>query len=52
MSLQEEDAIEIERLWVDEAKRRLQELIDGKVKAIPGDEAIRRGRAALDNEVG
>lgn len=50
MSLQEEDAtdVEIERLWADEAKRRLQELIAGKVKAIPGEEAVRRGRAALD----
>lgn len=48
MILQEENAIEIERLWADEAKRRLQELIDGKVKAIPGEEAIRRGRVALD----
>lgn len=53
MSLQEEDAtdVDIERLWPDEAKRRLQELIDGKVKAIPGEEAVRRGRSALDKNL-
>lgn len=39
--------LETEQLWAKEAERRLQELIDGKVKAIPGPEAIRRGRAAL-----
>jgi uncharacterized protein (DUF433 family) len=44
-SLHEE--LEIEKLWAKEARRRLQELIDGKVQAIPGPEAIRRGRAAL-----
>lgn len=41
------EELETERLWAKEAKRRLQELIDGKVQAIPGPEAIRRGRAAL-----
>lgn len=30
----------IRRLWVSEANRRLQELRSGKVKAVPGPEAV------------
>jgi putative addiction module component (TIGR02574 family) len=44
---QEEDLSEIERLWAEEAERRYQEILDGKVKAVPGEEAMRRARAAL-----
>lgn len=39
----------LERLWAGEAKRRLQEIINGTVKAIPGDVAVQRGRAALQS---
>jgi uncharacterized protein (DUF433 family) len=42
-----EEDLETERVWAEEAERRLQELIDGKVKAVPGEEAVRRGRAEL-----
>jgi hypothetical protein len=38
---------EIERLWVEEAERRYQDYLDGKEEAVPGEEAIRRARAAL-----
>jgi hypothetical protein len=38
---------EIERLWAQEAERRYQEFLDGKVQAIPGQEALRRIRATL-----
>jgi hypothetical protein len=38
---------ELERLWVEEAERRYQEILDGKVETISGEEAIRRARAAL-----
>lgn len=38
---------EIERLWVEEAERRYQDYLARKEDAIPGEEAIRRARAAL-----
>lgn len=38
---------EIERLWMEEAERRYQDFLDGKVQEVPGEEAIRRIRAAL-----
>ena len=38
---------ELERLWVEEAERRYQEILDGKAETISGEEAIRRARAAL-----
>jgi hypothetical protein len=41
------DDPEIGRLWVEEAERRYQEILDGKVKTISAEEAIRRARAAL-----
>ena len=37
----------IDRLWGTEAKRRRDEVRAGRVKAIPGDEALRRVRSAL-----
>lgn len=33
--------------WMEEAERRYQEIVDGKVKTISAEEAIRRARAAL-----
>jgi hypothetical protein len=44
---EEEEEREIERLWAEEAERRYQDYLDGKVEAVPGEEAIRRIRAAL-----
>jgi hypothetical protein len=38
---------ELERLWAEEAERRYQDYLDGKVEAVPGEEAIRRIRATL-----
>ena len=46
-SAEEEEEREIERLWAEEAERRYQDYLDGKVEAVPGEEAIRRIRAAL-----
>lgn len=39
---------EVEQLWAEEAERRYQEFLDGKVEAIPGEEALKRIRASLD----
>jgi len=38
---------EIERLWVEEAERRYQDWVAGKVQAIPLEEAIREIRKSL-----
>jgi putative addiction module component (TIGR02574 family) len=43
----EDEEREIDRLWVEEMERRYQDYLDGKVEAVPGEEAIRRIRAAL-----
>jgi putative addiction module component (TIGR02574 family) len=43
----EDEEHEIDRLWVEEMERRYQDYLDGKVEAVPGEEAIRRIRAAL-----
>jgi hypothetical protein len=37
----------IDRLWATEAKRRRDEVRQGRVKTIPGDEALARVRRAL-----
>ena len=39
---------EVAQLWAEEAERRYQEFLDGKVEAVPGEEALKRIRAALD----
>jgi hypothetical protein len=36
-----------ERLWLEEAERRLDELLSGKVAGIPADEVFRKARSAL-----
>jgi putative addiction module component (TIGR02574 family) len=36
-----------EKLWVEEAERRLDELKSGKVAGIPADKVIKRARSAL-----
>lgn len=38
---------EIEKAWGDEALRRLKEIEEGKVKLIPGDEAMARVRKSI-----
>ncbi len=38
---------EIDKKWVDEAKRRLRELRQGRVNAIPGDEVFEKVWARL-----
>ncbi len=42
LSLDEPTESEIERLWLDEASRRLAEFRQGKVKGVPADEVFRR----------
>ena len=46
-SLDKEALTEIDRLWLSEAKRRRDEVRSGKVKTIPGDEALRSVRDSL-----
>lgn len=41
------DDPEYKRLWVEEADRRYQEIVDGTVKTISAEEAVRRARAAI-----
>ena len=38
-----------ERVWLEEAQRRYQELKDGEVQAVPAKEAIARARERLGN---
>jgi Putative addiction module component len=38
---------DVEQAWLEVAKRRYQELLDGTVKAVPGDEVFERVRARL-----
>jgi len=46
-SLDKEALTQIDRLWLSEAKRRRDEVRSGKVKTIPGDEALRRVRDSV-----
>lgn len=41
LSLEEPSESEIERLWLEEAERRLREFREGRVQGIPGDQAAR-----------
>ena len=36
-----------EQLWIDEAQRRYDAFLAGKLKALPGEEVMRRGRRRL-----
>ena len=38
---------DIERAWIAEAKRRHQELLEGRVKGIPGEQVFANVRALL-----
>jgi putative addiction module component (TIGR02574 family) len=42
LSLDEPSESEIERLWLKEAERRLEEFRSGKVRGIPAEEVFRR----------
>jgi putative addiction module component (TIGR02574 family) len=44
-SLDAEDQETIDRLWAEEAERRNKEIEDGVVRAIPGEEVMRRLRS-------
>ena len=46
-SLDADALTEIDKLWLSEAKRRRDEVRAGKVKTIPGDEALRSVRDSL-----
>ena len=37
----------VENAWIVEAKRRHQELLDGRVKGVPGDQVFAKVRALL-----
>ena len=47
LSLDEPSESEVERLWLQEAERRLQEFRDGKVKGIPAEEVFNRAIADI-----
>lgn len=47
MSLDEPSTSEVERLWLDEAKKRLDEFRAGKVKGVPATEVFQRAIAEL-----
>ncbi len=47
LSLDEPSASEVERLWLEEAERRLDEYRAGKVQAIPGNDVFKRAIAEL-----
>ena len=38
---------DVERAWLDVAKRRHREIIEGKVNTIPAAQVFKRGRARL-----
>ena len=42
LSLDEPTPSEVERLWLDEAERRLEAYRAGRAEGIPGDEVFRR----------
>ena len=44
-SLEPEDQETRDRLWLEEAERRDKEIEDGLVRAIPGEEVMRRLRS-------
>lgn len=47
LSLDEPSASELERLWLDEAERRLESYRAGRVRGIPADEVFRRAVSEL-----
>lgn len=47
LSLDEPSESEIEKLWLEEAERRLREFREGRVQGIPGDQVFRRAIAEI-----
>lgn len=47
LSLEEPSESENERLWVEEAERRLKEMHQGVVTEVPAEEVFRRAKAAI-----
>jgi putative addiction module component (TIGR02574 family) len=47
LSLDEPSPSELERLWLDEAERRLDDFRTGKTQGIPADEVFRRAISEL-----
>jgi putative addiction module component (TIGR02574 family) len=47
LSLDEPSESEVERLWLQEAERRLQAFREGKVKGIPAEEVFNRAIADI-----
>lgn len=47
LSLDEYTPSEVERLWLDEAERRLEAYRAGRAEGIPGDEVFRRAISEL-----
>jgi putative addiction module component (TIGR02574 family) len=47
ISLDEPSESEVERLWLEEAERRIEEFRSGKVKGIPAEEVFRRAIADI-----
>jgi putative addiction module component (TIGR02574 family) len=46
-SLDQETDVDTEKLWREEAERRLAELKSGKVIGIPAERVIRKARSAI-----
>ena len=46
-SLDQEVDTDVEKLWLQEAERRLGELKSGKVAGIPAEKVIRKARATI-----
>jgi hypothetical protein len=46
-SLEGDDLGRIEQLWITEAKRRRNEVREGKIRTIEGEKALRRVRDSL-----
>jgi putative addiction module component (TIGR02574 family) len=46
-SLDEADPEEVNRMWMDEAQRRYQNLIAGRAKLVPARDVMARARKAL-----
>jgi putative addiction module component (TIGR02574 family) len=47
-SLDEEEDLEAEKLWIEEAERRYREYKEGKVKAKPSDLVFKEARSKLE----
>jgi putative addiction module component (TIGR02574 family) len=47
LSLDEPNAVEVERLWLNEAERRLEAYRTGRVQGIPADEVFLRAISEL-----